>query len=402
MAKTTNKPSKALNAWEISMNPLRNLTSDQIEWMLDLARHGNDVRLQTAFYQMERTMPIFSVCIQKRTSGVLSRKWKITPIDDTKDALSQANEVQRIFDECDMLNENGLTEAIKHLCLSTFRGRSCVKPFIEDGKLIFKPIQNWNILDHNGVMYWNPDISFESYPLDANLEVIPNSEVICIRENFPIDIPGMQIYLRQLVGEQQWARFVEKQGIPQILITAPEGTPDNALDVWNQRAMQIYEGGSGVLPPGANVNELTSARGQDPFSAFCQHQMEMIAILSTGGSLATIGGSTGLGSNLADVQNDQFQQLISQDCKRISNSITNIAVRKICRELLNSKQLCRFTYIEDDDTTPSEYLDMAQKAYSMGMTIDVAEFKKITGLQFIKDGSEKAADDVWTPSKEVE
>ena len=93
MAKTTNKLSKALNAWELSMNPLRNLTSDQIEWMLDLARHGNDVRLQTSFYQMERTMPIFSVCIQKRTSGVLSRKWKITPIDDTKDALSQANEV---------------------------------------------------------------------------------------------------------------------------------------------------------------------------------------------------------------------------------------------------------------------------------------------------------------------
>ena len=118
-------------------------------------------------------------------------------------------------------------------------------------------------------MYWNPNISFESYPLDSNLEVIPNSEVICIRENFPIDIPGMQIYLRQLVGEQQWARFVEKQGIPQILITAPEGTPDSALDVWNQRAMQIYEGGSGVLPPGASVNELTSARGQDPVSAFC-------------------------------------------------------------------------------------------------------------------------------------
>jgi len=32
--------------------------------------------------------------------------------------------------------------------------------------------------------------------------------------------------------------------------------------------------------------------------------MEMIAILATGGSLATIGGATGLGSNLADVQNN--------------------------------------------------------------------------------------------------
>ena len=93
MAKTTNKPSKALNAWEISMNPLRNITSDQIEWMLDLARHGNDVRLQTAFYQMERTMPIFSICIQKRISGVLTRRWKILPNDDTQEAAAQAERV---------------------------------------------------------------------------------------------------------------------------------------------------------------------------------------------------------------------------------------------------------------------------------------------------------------------
>lgn len=63
-------------------------------------------------------------------------------------------------------------------------------------------------------------------------------------------------------------------------------------------------GGSGVVSPGTNVKELTSARGQDPFSEFCKHQMEMIAILATGGTLNTIGGATGLGSNLADMQND--------------------------------------------------------------------------------------------------
>ena len=112
---------------------------------------------------------------------------------------------------------------------------------------------------------------YDNNDVTTDLQELPEHEVICVRDSLPIDIPGIQIYLRQLVGEQQWARFVEKQGIPQILITAPEGTPDNALDVWNQRAMQIYEGGSGVLPPGANVNEMTAARGQDPFSAFCQH-----------------------------------------------------------------------------------------------------------------------------------
>lgn len=89
-----------------------------------------------------------------------------------------------------------------------------------------------------------------------------------------------------------------------MIITAPEGTPDSALPMWTIRAQQIMNGGSGVVSPGSSIQELTAARGQDPFSAFCQHQMELIAILATGGTLATVGGATGLGSNLADVQND--------------------------------------------------------------------------------------------------
>lgn len=235
------------------------------------------------------------------------------------------------------------------------------------------------------------------------MKELPEHEVICVRDSLPIDIPGIQIYLRQLVGEQQWARFVEKQGIPQILITAPDGTPDGALDVWNQRAMQIYEGGSGVLPPGAAVNEMTAARGQDPFSAFCQHQMEMIAILATGGSLSTIGGSTGLGSNLADVQNNQFQQIISYDCKRIQNAMSDVAVRKAVYDILNENRiLCRFEFIEDDDTTAEQYLEMAAKLSAMGVPLNLTELKKLTNLPFIQDGNPNDSSDLWTPSKEVE
>lgn len=48
MAKT--KSNKALNAWEMCMNPLRSLTASQIEMMLDNAKRGNDVKLQTAFF----------------------------------------------------------------------------------------------------------------------------------------------------------------------------------------------------------------------------------------------------------------------------------------------------------------------------------------------------------------
>ena len=178
-------------------------------------------------------------------------------------------------------------------------------------------------------------------------------------------------------------------------MTVPDGTPDTALDVWTQRALQIFEGGSGVLPNGTDVNVLDSARGQDPFTSFVNHQMEMIAILSTGGTLSTIGGSTGLGSNLADVQNKQFQSLINLDCRKISNAMSHVAIPKILLHLGQTRQLCRFEFTEQDDITPQEYMSMAQQAHSMGIPIDVDEFRRVTGLSFIKSSSE--GEIVWTP-----
>lgn len=127
----------------------------------------------------------------------------------------------------------------------------------------------------------------------------------------PIDVPGLMLYLRQLVGEEQWARFVEKQGIPQVVINTPEGTPDNALALWNTRAMQIFEGGSGTLPYDAKINVLDTARGQDPFTEYIQHQMEMVCILALGGTLLAMPGSTGLGSDLARVQQESFNSIVN-------------------------------------------------------------------------------------------
>lgn len=49
MAKNSNLKS-VMNAWTKFQNPLRTLNTDQIEQMLDNSRHGDDVRLQLAFY----------------------------------------------------------------------------------------------------------------------------------------------------------------------------------------------------------------------------------------------------------------------------------------------------------------------------------------------------------------
>ena len=115
-------------------------------------------------------MPIFQICINKRISGILSRKWKVLPVDESPEAKSQAEFVQNILEKCDMLNEDGLTSALEHLALAAFRGRAAVKPFIdEEHGLVLKKLENWNVLEHANKLYWNPDADDRFLPLEEHL-----------------------------------------------------------------------------------------------------------------------------------------------------------------------------------------------------------------------------------------
>ena len=130
--------------------------------------------------------------------------------------------------------------------------------------------------------------------------------------------------------------------------------------------------------------------------------MQQISILATGGTLMTIGGSTGLGSDLARVQQESFNSLVNLDCKRISNAITNCIVRKCVQKFFGTDQLkIRFEFIEQDETTAEEYLALAEKCKQLGIAIDVAELKKLTKLSFIKDTAE-SGETIWSPPYKTE
>jgi hypothetical protein len=237
----TTETQKIANAWLKFSNPLRGLTSNAIEQMMMNAKHGNDIKLQLAFYEIERLTPIFNVCIEKRLAGVINRQWDIVPLDDSDEAKSQTEKIKKIFLKCDTRNEDGLTDAIRHLSLSTFRGRSAVKPFFDDeGNLLLKRLHNWNLMYYNNNFYWNPQcndgIWLDDGFISNDIQFLPKDEICYLINDRPIDYSGIIIYLRQLVGEEQYSRFLEKCGIPQVLLTAPEGTPDTNLEVWNYRA----------------------------------------------------------------------------------------------------------------------------------------------------------------------
>lgn len=152
-----------------------------------------------------------------------------------------------------------------------------------------------------------------------------------------------------------------------------------------------------MIPNGADITQLTDARTDEPFNEFVKHQEEVICIMAIGGALNTLGGATGLGSDLASQQNEQFQSLINQDGKKIQNTINAVAMPKVIRGLGYSKALCKFKFTEQDDTTPKEYLELAKQAKDLGATIDIQKLKEVTGLQFISMPNQEESE-IWSPN----
>ena len=68
-------------------------------------------------------------------------------------------------------------------------------------------------------------------------------------------------------------------------------------------------------------------------------------------------------------------------------------VSKICKVVLGEEPLCRFTYVEDDEYSAQDYLNMAVQLNSIGVKIDKAKLKEATKLAFISDEQVQE----WTP-----
>jgi hypothetical protein len=152
----------------LTINPLKNLTNSDIENLLQQSKLGNDVRLQYAYEEMEKVTPIFGICIERRISEILNRGWNIVPLidgDESLETTTQKETLEKLLKKSDLKSGTGLTDAIRHLALYAFRGRSIVKPFIENGELEFTLLSNTNVVkDVYDKYYWieNGNLFFSS------------------------------------------------------------------------------------------------------------------------------------------------------------------------------------------------------------------------------------------------
>ena len=107
----------------------------------------------------------------------------------------------------------------------------------------------------------------------------------------------------------------------------------------------------------------------------------------------TIGGATGLGSNLADVQNEQFNKLVRKDIRKIEKAMTKV-VGVVARGLGLNPEGLRFNFVSDEDDT-KEVLEVAEKMKGLGLTIDIEKMRKYIKYDIMSD----AQKDLWMPEQ---
>lgn len=76
-------------------------------------------------------------------------------------------------------------------------------------------------------------------------------------------------------------------------------------------------------------------------------------------------------------------------------------MKMLARRLFNGNLRCKFKFIEKDNTTPLEYIELAKKVKDLGIAVDVQKLKDLTKLSFIGDELE-VEDKVWTPQSDEE
>ena len=383
------KAEREATAWLESFNPLRGLSIRRAQMLFDAARRGNDARLQWLYENIEQSDPTLMICAERRASAIVDLDWIIRPKAATR---------VRGFDEglareqCALLEaaygqaeEANLFPAIEHLSKAFFRGHAHVRPIYTPGGTSlsgFECLNSWNLCRDlvTGQWYWNPKASDT---LDfSSLQAVPQGELCTLVRSRHIDYPAMAIYLRNGLGERAWGRFLERYGIPPVIITMPQDVDPAQVDTYCERAAKVADGGSGALPFGSTVSYATEARGTNPFKEFLEHQQQLVVLMATGGMLTSLTGATGIGQGATQAHEETWRTIVRRDAVTIATLLNRTVTDALLdRAFPGRTHLAQFDFETEPKPSAGEVFDLAAKAVSAGYKITQQELEERTGYR---------------------
>ena len=388
------------SAWMRGYNPLRNLTVTAAQMIFDTARRGCDVRLQWIYDNIEAADPTLMICAERRSGALNGLDWMIRQKSAARSrafdealAAEQVAYLEAAYGEADDTN---LSAAIERLATAFFRGHAHVSPVYSDaGKSLrgFELLDAWNVCRDvaTGSWHWNPTASEVADPL--SLPEIPRGEMCSVFRLRHIDYPAMAIYLRNALGERAWGQFLERYGIPPVIITMPQDIDPSRVTEYMDAAAKVAEGGNGALPYGSTVNYATEARGTDPFSEYLRHQQELIVLMATGGTLTSLTGATGIGQGATDAHEETWRTIVRSDAAVIADELNRTVTDALLdRAFPGRPHLAQFAFETEPPMSPAEVFDIASKAVAAGYRLTREELEKRTGMALESVPAAPAAD----------
>lgn len=378
---------RAATAWLEGYNPLRGLTLRRAQSIFDAARRGNDVRLQWIYENIEQADPTLMVCAERRAAALADLDWTIRPKAagrargfDEALAREQCALLEHAYGDAEEVN---LLPALEHLAKAFFRGHAHARAlWSPDGLTLrgFETFNAWNLCRdlETGRWHWNPAAS---ETLDfAALEPVPPGELVTLVRTRHIDYPAMPIFLRNALGEKAWGRFLERYGIPPVIITMPPDMDPARVSDYCAAATQVADGGSGALPAGSLVSYAHEARGTDPFTAFLDHQQRLIVLMATGGMLTSLTGATGIGQGATDAHEETWRTIVRRDAAAVATALNRTVTDTLLdRAFPGRPHLAAFDFETEPAPGPAEVFDLASKAVQAGYRITQAELQERTG-----------------------
>ena len=202
-----------------------------------------------------------------------------------------------------------------------------------------------------------------------------------------IDYPALAIYLRNGLGEREWGRFLERYGIPPVLITMPQDIDPAQVDAFCARAVEMNDGGSGALPFGSVVTYAQEARGVNPFREFLDHQQQLVVLMATGGMLTSLTGATGIGQGATQAHEETWRAIVRRDAAAIATALNRTVTDALLdRAFPGRPHLAAFDFQTRPEPGPAELFDLAAKAVQAGYRVAQDELEERTGFRLEPNG----------------
>ena len=398
-------------AWLESYNPLRGLSLRTAQGIFDAARRGNDVRLQWLYENIEQSDPTLMICAERRASALIDLSWLIRPKASSRtrgfDEALAREQVAFLEQAYGSAEEANLVPTIEHLAKAFFRGHAHARAlFSSDGLTLrgFDLLNSWNVCRDvvSGQWFWNPSAS-ESLDF-SSLAPVPPGELCTLVRTRHIDYPALAIYLRNNLGEKAWGKFLERYGIPPVIITMPPDVDPAQVEVYCDRAARVADGGSGALPAGSTVSYATEARGTNPFAEFLDHQQKLIVLMATGGMLTSLTGSTGIGQGATSAHEETWRTIVRRDAAAVATVLNrSVSNALLSRAFPGKPHLAAFDFETEPPPSASEVFALAAQAVQAGYQIAKEDLEERTGfsLQSVQapqplDPSDSSAQPSWS------